>query len=400
MRSRAVLTLFFLCVFIPVIRAQLTWTKLPTPSLISTFAIGLDGSLYIIGQDFTSQHVIFLSDDGGGHWSKIGYGDALACDSNGAVIIRNNGVRLYSTNHGNTWDSIGPVSDYQGYLQATNSAIYLAEGSSEIHRTTDYGAHWVRGDTLRVNSPLDCAGMWCGSDDRVLATLHFESSWQIFDSTRLINDTAVHAGCAMADNSPPRFVFLASDHYVYMNHFCGLVRLPKNSLRWERYGDSLSYQDSTHKMPSGSPSANTLIAADSNSTYSSTDHGDSWQRIGEGVPYDYSMQMAFDRNGNGYALTNGSLYATRYFASVEEHPGVANSILRIHPNPTTSTIEIESDGVERIEVRDILGNTRMIRDFEGRLDNPSVDVSSLSAGVYSVIVTSGSGRSMARFVKK
>jgi len=112
------------------------------------------------------------------------------------------------------------------------------------------------------------------------------------------------------------------------------------------------------------------------------------------------MQMAFDRNGNGYALTNGSLYATRYFASVEEHPGVANSILRIHPNPTTSTIEIESDGVERIEVRDILGNTRMIRDFEGRLDNPSVDVSSLSAGVYSVIVTSGSGRSMARFVKK
>jgi hypothetical protein len=373
------------------------WTKLTTPSQVSAFAIGLDGSLYIIGQD----HNISFSGDGGANWSKIGDGDALACDSNGAVIIRSDSVRLYSTNHGNSWDSLGHLSEYQGFLQASSSAIYLVEGPfSYIHRTTDYGAHWVT-DSLSSSTFFDWAGMLCGTGDRVLVTLHFESSWVMFDSTRLINDTAV-TGCIIADNSPPRFVFLASDHYVYMNHLCGLVRLPQNSLRWERYGDSLWYmhEDSVHKMPSGSPNARTLIAADTTATYASTDHGTSWQKIGEGVPFDYNMQMAFGRDGNGYVLSKGSLYATRFYASVAGEPSAENSPLRIHPNPATSTIEIESSGVERIEVRDILGITRMIRDFEGRVDNPTFDVSALPAGVYSVIVTFGSGRSMAKFVKE
>jgi hypothetical protein len=153
-------------------------------------------------------------------------------------------------------------------------------------------------------------------------------------------------------------------------------------------------------IPLGSANASTILSLDSFATYASFNHGDSWSIIGTGLSASYppNVIMAFGPDGTGYALSDGILYRTTYFKSSVSSPSAQSSIA-LYPIPCTSAITIRADDIERVEIVDLLGVTRMNLEFQ-RVSDPQLDVSTLAPGVYSMVIVTGGQRELVRMVKE
>src|SRR5665213_1955993 len=158
-------------------RGQLTWTKIPTPAPVTQFALGSDGSIYILTGSFQSASLFFTSNEGA-QWTQIYSGPSirgLSCDSNGAVIILD-GPLFISTNHGSNWDtsgSINAVDENGSSIASTAAATYFAYGAeSSLKRTTDYGKNWDSlGSFTGGRAAYNWADLYAGPGDRLICTL-------------------------------------------------------------------------------------------------------------------------------------------------------------------------------------------------------------------------------------
>ena len=69
--------------------------------------------------------------------------------------------------------------------------------------------------------------------------------------------------------------------------------------------------------------------------------------------------------------------------------------ISVYPNPTSGEITIVAEGVERVEVMNMLG--RKVAEFKGALMN---DLSELESGVYVLRIVTNDGTAIRRVIKK
>ena len=417
MSRRAILTLLFFFASQSGVQAQLSWSEISTPASVNQFALGSDGSIYIVtGKPPVGYNLydLYFSGDNGRQWTQIysGVVKGVCCDSNGAVIIYDDRF-LVSTDHGSSWDSttntFGDVFFSQGsYIASSRNATYFAWGPySSLLRSTDNGKDWITLGQYFGGGNYDWEGLYAGPDDRVLATFNGSSDSAgsaLYANGDSVYDTLASITC-LSDKSPPTNVLFGHDGYIYEYQSCTLLRLPPNTLKWQRYGDSVFDWDvdSPSHMPLGSANALTILSLDSSVTYASNNRGDSWRIIGTGIPTSYppGVSVSFTPDGEGYALADGGiLYRTSFFqSSVAARTNDISPIIA-YPIPCKSSLCINASGVGRVEVIDVLGISRIVRDFGEPQTNPMLDVSGLAAGVYSLAVYSGGVRSFVRVVKE
>src|SRR5665213_1090696 len=194
-----ILVLAFLFSASGLVRGQLTWTKIPTPATVTQFALGSDGSIYILTGSFQSASLFFTSNEGA-QWTQIYSGpsiEGLSCDSNGAVIILD-GPLFISTNRGSTWDTSGSISavDENGSsIASTAAATYFAYGAeSSLQRTTDYGKNWDSLGSFGSKVAYNWAGLYAGPSDRVLGPLS-DGSLVLFSNGVQVSDTPARTTC-------------------------------------------------------------------------------------------------------------------------------------------------------------------------------------------------------------
>ena len=71
--------------------------------------------------------------------------------------------------------------------------------------------------------------------------------------------------------------------------------------------------------------------------------------------------------------------------------------ISLYPNPVKDALNITTDkNVQKVEVVDILGKTVL----SSKADSKNINVSSLNAGVYLIVITSENGVSTKKFIKE
>ncbi|HWF44420.1 MAG TPA: T9SS type A sorting domain-containing protein [Candidatus Kapabacteria bacterium] len=386
--------------------AQITWNKIILPDTITGFSIGSDGSIYVRTGVYRPSHDLYFSSDRGSQWTKV-YPEKLrflACDSNGAVIVCNDSSIVYSVDQGINWIKLsnipyGYISGKVG-LECTRDAIYFIPGyNNALYRNVNYDSTWsssaMPGDEID-----DLTGPYCGSPDRVVVGLNFESGWKLLDSLFIESDTMCNMQGPTIDNSPPRLITFGKDGYLYMTYasYIGFRRLPPELLQWDCYDPyDRSWNDRTHHFPYSSVSSTMLISIDTGGTWTSDDHGTTWGRIGSAPPLSWVQQMNFDSKGHGYAYTDSGLFETNFFAGIKQ-PISNMPELRVYPNPCSSTLGIALQTIDNLEIIDALGRTQM--QFSHLHDNPEIDIKMLPSGIYYVRCRTNNVQKIGTFVKQ
>jgi photosystem II stability/assembly factor-like uncharacterized protein len=188
MPRRVILTMLFLLASSSGVQAQLAWSEIATPASVNQFALGSDGSIYVVTGTSNPNSTLYLSEDHGEHWKPIRSGaiNSLTCDSNNAVVILNYTGAFYSVDHGTSWSTLNTGDVMQ--MAASNRGFYVTDHSDNLYCTHDYGKRW---DTLALQasgSLADWRGLYCGAGDRAMATLGVCSCWILFDSSQLAED--------------------------------------------------------------------------------------------------------------------------------------------------------------------------------------------------------------------
>lgn len=126
------------------------------------------------------------------------------------------------------------------------------------------------------------------------------------------------------------------------------------------------------------PAAAVAAAGDVNSCLVSMD-GSSWTDIKSASDGDLDYSWAIKAH-----LGNGTQGITT----------LSNAQVALYPNPTTSIVNVDAEGLQQVEVLDVDGRTVMT------VNANKVDMSSLSNGVYMFRVLTNNGVSMQKVVKK
>jgi hypothetical protein len=402
MKRSIFISAFFLVFFAELVHAQLAWTPIPFSAPIYNFALGADGSIYVVSGDsvgpYGSRHVSH-STNFGMTWlpffSGTSYAYDVRCDSNEAVVVLANEGDYITNDTGRNWRPFSGTLIRD--IQAAQDGIYVADQYSNLFFTSNYGQKW---DTLVVFADGildDWEGLYCGANNRVIATPNFCSCCLMFYNDSIVPDTEAIGKTDPISYDPPDNIVFGGDGYVYAIGQFGRIRLAPGHGQWEIYDSARDPMPPY--LPMVSPNPLCVLSVDSSGTYSSTDHGNSWRFIGDGVPKSYFPPIAFDRHGTGYALSNnGTLYATSYFKSSVATPQPSQPI-SLYPIPCSTTLTIHSSNIEHVKVFDLLGTLRIEQEYRDHATDPELDVSGLSAGVYSMEVISEGMTSFVRMVK-
>lgn len=141
----------------------------------------------------------------------------------------------------------------------------------------------------------------------------------------------------------------------------------------------------------------------------STQNGSSWQVEDDGMPLIPCHQLRQQtlpgvNKGVIYVGTHGRGFFKSSNTSSIEQQAINNkdddnfSSLKLYPNPTSSTLNIESDlSSYTFEIVDLMG--KVVYSSESSVSNSKVDVSSFENGTYIVITNGFEGKEYGQFIK-
>lgn len=119
----------------------------------------------------------------------------------------------------------------------------------------------------------------------------------------------------------------------------------------------------------------------------------------DGLAGESVMSIAIDDQGNKWFGTNNGVSKLSAEVSTAINPAINKILLSIYPNPVQNALHINSSGkTGMIEVFDLTGKSVLKNQIQE--DNPSIDVSGLTNGIYLLKVLSDSQLVTAKFIKQ
>jgi len=140
-------------------------------------------------------------------------------------------------------------------------------------------------------------------------------------------------------------------------------------------------------------------------------NGTAWVQLGTDIYGSYSSQFGYAicLSGDGHKVASGAYFANSwagyvnvYRDAVTTNINTTQSDLKIdvYPNPTTGTITIEGQEIEKIEIFDITGKRILEMLVNKTNETISVDISAFNNGVYLLKVQTNLGVSVNKIVLK
>jgi hypothetical protein len=302
--------------------------------VVSTF-----GQLYV-----ATASSVFRSVDNGLNWSmqaNVGLPFSsirLISQSNGTLFAWGSDYGLLrSTDQGNSWSaSHAGIQTNIFPVLVSNASDHVFAAYVGIYRTTDQGTTWtqVAPQTLTVGSMAAGSGstMYAGTSSGVYRSTDNGSSWQATTMTSYSivaagQGTTVYAGNTLAmfrstnsgvtwdsvNTGLPRGSFRAvavsPTGTVYASIAGkGLFRSTNNGASWSL--TSLSAEAYNLLCPSDQV---VLAASDASAggVYRSSDNGNNWQKMSNGIPTSWATSLAVGTGGTLYAGFDGTgVYAS------------------------------------------------------------------------------------------
>ena len=394
------------------------WTKVDF-----TAATGFNVStLYLDGTTLWAGGTgkIFRSADGGNSWSEVSTGLQSAISNNSGITRVGNRVyasfagngnwfTYYTTDEGQNWtlDTAGwrgpaPIqlitykdyvltrleSNYILYKKNTDTAWNVLSLPSS-HRTP--GAMYAVGDTLILGIG-NCA-----------FTTNMGTTWTIRPYPNLGYPMGFFNGMYQNKANPTQFF---CNYQILSNSKNFLVKTTDNQFTWDSVPMPLpTPARATAIWASGQDVfvayEGSFVAADTLAkVFYSKNNGQSWTNITHNL---YSMIQFKFHSISSFAMVNGSLFAGGVSASgVYKYTtgltGLQQLIkpqtLTFYPNPALTTITLNTPA-EYIEITDITG--RLV--LKAVLHEPTIDISMLPAGLYTLKAQNNHSVYQAKLVK-
>jgi len=256
---------------------------------------------------------VYRSTDGGKSWF---YADLLGeevrtleKDNLGYIYagVKSRGRIYKSTNNGYAWISVnslpaGPSGRVNDIVYNSVTNTFFAGYSHYIYRSTDQGEEWEIltngiGDADNISSmTFDKNGnIYAGSQEvggAIYLSTNNGDSWVNMDTNQTFGDI-INVGL---------FDMLALENYLLVATQAGVAKSTDMGQSWEFITNGLTSQfvidfayDST---------TNTILAANQRAgVFISTDYGDSWQIKSNGINASTSIQISFDNDETLYAAS-------------------------------------------------------------------------------------------------
>ena len=138
--------------------------------------------------------------------------------------------------------------------------------------------------------------------------------------------------------------------------------------------------------------ASAVVWTLSNPDWQIVEAADNYCRIFVGTPGSATLKANFRVADCGEMERSFDINAG--FFAVDDRQGVE---VRIYPNPTQATVTIESEGIERVRVIDMMGQTLAVREV-GRQDQVTLDLGAYAPSVYLLEVETVNGMAKKRVV--
>lgn len=326
-----------------------SWTETrigPSDTYARAYANDSTGILFV-----GTNHGVFRSSDGGESWAESGLSDqlveGLAVGLTGLFATTHNGIVYESRDRGETWHPVGnqlsPTDLHGGDLHATQAGTVLIGWSGNGPYRLEAGAtDWVPSSNgIMATSPRDLVAgdageLWAPLLDRVAVTRDYGETWSYFKSPAwgaktvalhpdgraflatqrglyVKADNAFDWEPAGLDTSNVHDVHVSSSGRIYASTVwpIGVFRSHDGSA-WEDISASLIAASSTLPLSAirsiVEDAAGNLYAANYDDVFRSDNRGDSWIRLGGGVPPDggFLSSLEVDSFGDVYLLmTNG-----------------------------------------------------------------------------------------------
>ncbi|OQX86225.1 hypothetical protein B6D60_06620, partial [candidate division KSB1 bacterium 4484_87] len=262
----------------------------------------------------TGYHVYPLrrSTDNGDTWttvvpdSEMFSISAFAVNKNGHAVISSYDRILLSTDNGNYWTEITNFPGYGAGTIALNDSnhIFIATWQGQIYRSRDNGENWE--------------SIYQDNTGGTIQEIGFNSHGDIFIGTAVYNNgvseyrlSRIPAAGGTAENLFLAYTYLgqfkiASDGSIFIATTNALYRSTDNGQTWAEI-----YQGLTHFMTNSfaaAPNGAVFFSALPMPLLKSTDRGLGWQKIGtNNRALDLSYSVAVHNNGV-YALVDSGVY--------------------------------------------------------------------------------------------
>lgn len=284
-----------------------------------------------------------------------------------------------------------------------------AGGYFELYTTVDGGTNWTRVPSANIPAPLsgeygyvhnyDVVGntIWFGTNKgRLFKSTDQGLTWTVTQSP--VTDfagTTVTGSYSFSDAN--KGLLFASTGILYKTTNGGTTWTTQ-AYTGNIGNRNIEYIPGTNTVVSVGTTPNASV---SYTAYSLND-GASWTEVMSGTQVTtLKFKDATLGFGGGFSITstNGGIY--KYTGTVLGTPDfIESKSLMLYPNPTSNLLNVDSKSITEINIFDMTGKQVMFKKFN-TTDHFSLDVSSLSTGIYLLNTTNDSGlKSSLKFSKQ
>ena len=387
------------------------------------------------GDFFTAgDYAIYRSTDGCTSWHSVGINISgvrkIAINSDDDIFATVWGVNR-STDSGQTWETIdNGIDNYdiRSIVVHDNGDIFVGASPvnwsiNNLYRSSDNGESWLPVTGFPLNWDVSITGLALGPNGEIVAVgsgydtrchistdvgltwtdirynLNFgpgevaiNSSGDIFIMggsqgiwRKLASDTV---WTQVLTGNVDATLFIASNGNIYTTY----SKSTDNGATWTENGMN------TYVSSFAENSLGHLFCGTYNfgyGVYRSTDNGDTWEQINDGLTIMDIRSLGIDSEDYLYAGTWGkSMFKTTTSTVVGIHDASNQvSAVTIYPNPAKTQFKIQSFKfkIEKIEIVDLYG--KVVKSYSGNFNSEKreFDVSHLPAGVYFINILSEVG---------
>jgi photosystem II stability/assembly factor-like uncharacterized protein len=339
----------------------------------------------------TEHQGIFRSSDNGNSWKEINNTIPLvpisALVAKGTTIMAAFGANgVYSSNdEGNSWNK---SLDTTITILANNSTTFWAANDYVLYRSTDSGAHWIRGDKDGIFSNNKPIGSVLATDEMVFAGgrnlyLSFDKGDHWLQSTYEYYNEWIAS-------------LVISDNILYALWGSDILRSLTKGYTWEKVGGE-GFNDffSNLKVTSIAASGTTVIASavgSDSGIFISNDTGATWGKSSVGLRHK-NITVITPANNIFYCGTeNGGVYKSSAPTRVTHEVSRNQDRVDISPNPVDNKLFIHyfmHTKPVSISLFNILGTRVFQQLLNSQTESQAFDVEDLQSGSYLLTLETG-----------